>query len=241
MGEWKGTTAGGAYPTLVDKDEEGRPRWSRPKQGTPQGGVLSPLLSNAFLHWFDRAMMSDGSFARNAGARVIRYADDFIVTARYMGQPLIDLIEHIIEGRLGLRIYRDKTRIIDLKESGSSLDFLGYTFRFDKDLNGQGHRFLFWGASKSSLSRARERVHKMTAAKQCHKPLPRLAGEMSRYLTGWANYFSAGYPRRGYNDLTNYVGGRMMPHLRRRSQRPYKLPKGIRLWDHLGIYGLKQL
>lgn len=226
---------------VVDKDDEGRPRWSKPKQGTPQGGVLSPLLSNAFLHWFDRAMMAKGSVAQRAGARVVRYADDFVVTARYMGQPLIDYIEHVIEGRLGLRINRDKTRIINLLEPKASLDFLAYTFRFDRDIRGQGHCYLFWGPSKRSLARARARVYELTGAKQCFKPLPRLAGEISRFLTGWSNYFSVGYPRRGYHALTHYVGGRMIQHLRRRSQRPYKLPKGVPLWRHLAAYGLKPL
>ena len=226
---------------IVDTDDEGRPRWNKPKQGTPQGGVLSPLLSNAYLHWFDRAMSAEGSLARKAGARLIRYADDFVVTARFMGEPLVNYIEHIIEGRLGLRINRDKTRIINLKEPKASLDFLGYTFRFEKDLQGHGHSYLFWGTSKHSLSRARERLREMTAAKQCFKPLPRLCEEISSYLTGWANYHSAGYPRRGYSRVTHFVGSRMVRHLRRRSQRPYKLPKGVPLWDHLCAYGLRRL
>lgn len=226
---------------IVDTDDEGRPRWSKPMQGTPQGGVLSPLLSNAFLHWFDRAMSAEGSLARKSGARVVRYADDFVVTARFMGQPLVNYIEHIIEGRLGLRINRDKTRIINLKESKASLDFLGYSFRFEKDLAGRGHRYLFCGTSKRSLSRARENVREMTAAKQCFTPLPLLAERLSRYLTGWANYHSAGYPRRGYDAMNRYVAMRMMRHLKRRSQRPYKFPKGVPLWDHLGKYGLRPL
>ena len=69
---------------IVDEDEDGRPRWTKPKQGTPQGGVLSPLLANSFLHWFDRAMMAEGRPCRRAGARLVRYADDFVVTARVM-------------------------------------------------------------------------------------------------------------------------------------------------------------
>lgn len=226
---------------VVDEDENGRPRWHKPKQGTPQGGVLSPLLANAFLHWFDRAMMAEGSPFRRAGARLVRYADDFVVTARFMGPQLVAYIEHVIEGRLGLQLNREKTRIVRLDEPGSSLDFLGYTFRFDRDLKGQGHRYLFWGTSKRSLLRARQTVHDMTSARHCFKPLPRLCQELSRYLTGWGNYFGAGYPRRSYHALNHHVGGRMMQHLRRRSQRAYKLPKDVRLWDYLGRYGLKPL
>lgn len=226
---------------IVDEDDQGRPRWTKPTQGTPQGGVLSPLLANAFLHWFDKIMMTEGSPFRKAGARVTRYADDFVVTARFMGPQLVEFIEHVLESRMGLQINRSKTRIIDLKERRTCLDFLGYTFRFDKDLSGKGHRYLYWGTSKRSIARARERIREMTSAKQCYKPLPRLAKEISLYLNGWANYFSAGYPRRGYNSLTNFVGNRMYRHLRRRSQRPYKLPKEVSLWDHLRRFGLEPL
>jgi RNA-directed DNA polymerase len=226
---------------VVDKDDEGRPRWTRPRQGTPQGGVLSPLLANSFLHWFDRAMMAEGSLARRTGARVVRYADDFVVTARFMSPKLVGYIEHLIEDRLGLRINRDKTRIINLRENKASLDFLGYTFRFDRCLKERGQRYLFWGASKRSLARSRARLREMTAANQGAKPLPQLAGELSRYLTGWANYYSQGYPRRGYNALNCFVGYRMLRHLKRRSQRSYKWPKGVPLWDHLSRQGLKPL
>jgi RNA-directed DNA polymerase len=226
---------------VVDKDEEGRPRWSRPKQGTPQGGVLSPLLANSFLHWFDCAMLAEGSPFKAAGAFFVRYADDFVVTARYIGPRLVSYIEHVIEGRLGLKLNREKTRIVDLKRPESSLEFLGYTFRFDRDLAGRGHRYLFWGASRASLQRAKARLRELTDVSHCYKPLPRLCGEVTRFLRGWGQYFSAGYPRRGYHELNNYVGLRLLCHLRRRSQRPYKLPAGAKLWVVLEHHGLRPL
>jgi RNA-directed DNA polymerase len=226
---------------IVDEDEEGRPRWTRSKKGTPQGGVLSPLLANSFLHWFDRVMLAPGSPARKAGARLIRYADDFVVTARYMGADLVTFIEHTIENRLGLQLNREKTHIIDLKQAKSSLEFLGYTFRFDKDLGGRKHSYLYWGISKDSLQRARTRIRALTSSKQCFKPLPQLTKEIAQYLTGWSNYFSVGYPRRGYNSLTHFVGGRMIKHLKRRSQRAYKLPNGVSLWSYLDRYELRPL
>lgn len=226
---------------IVEDDDKGGTRWHRPKQGTPQGGVLSPLLANAFLHWFDRAMMAPGSPLRRVRGRLVRYADDFVITARKLDGQLVAYIEHVIEGRLGLQLNREKTRIVNLKERGSSLDFLGHTYRFECDLHGRGLKYLYYGASKQSLSRARERLRELTSARQCFKPLPVLAGEMNRYLKGWSAYFSIGYPRRGYHNLTNYVGERMLCHLSRRSQRPYRIPKGQHLWEHLESFGLKPL
>jgi RNA-directed DNA polymerase len=226
---------------VVEDDKNGRPRWQRSEQGTPQGGVISPLLANAYLHRFDRAMMAEGSPFRQAGARLVRYADDFVVTARYMGPRLVAFIEDTIEGRLGLRLNREKTRIIDLTEPKASLDFLGYTFRFDKDLAGRGHQYLFWGTSKRSLIRARQRAHDMTSARYCFMPLPDLCRMLSRFTRGWGQYFSVGYPRRSYHALDTYVGRRVLQHLKRRSQRGYRLPKGVSLREYLERSGLKWL
>ena len=226
---------------IVDRDDNDKPRYRRPKRGTPQGGVLSPLLANSFLHWFDREISSPYGLAKKCGARLTRYCDDFVITAKYLSPKLVNYIEYLIEDRLGLKINREKTSIVNLKDYGASLDFLGYTFRFDRDLKGNGHRYLFWGTSKKSLARARSRIKEMTAPNQCFKPLPRLAIEISRFTRGWSNYFSLGYKRRSYNSLNHYIGTRMLVHLDRRSQRGYKFPKGARVWDHLSNFGIYQL
>lgn len=110
---------------IVDEREGGPPRPNR--QGTPQGGVISPLLANLYLHWFDRAFHSVGGPATWAKARLVRYADDFLVLARRQSPELQRWIEGLLEGRFGLTINREKTRIVDLKQDDESLDFLGFT------------------------------------------------------------------------------------------------------------------
>jgi len=102
---------------------------SFPDAGSPQGGVVSPLLSNVFLHyvldlWFDQEVRP----RLRRQACLVRYADDFVVLARYQGKQLRDYIEDKIERWLGLEINREKTRMINMREE--SLDFLGYTFRY---------------------------------------------------------------------------------------------------------------
>ena len=81
--------------------------------------------------------------AKWANARLVRYADDFVIPARYQGDKLNDWITSKIETWMGLEINREKTRIVDLCQQGESLDFLGYTFRFDKDLRGGSHRYFY--------------------------------------------------------------------------------------------------
>ena len=102
-------------------------------RGTPQGGVISPLLANVYLHWFDKVFHRSDGPAQWAGAKLVRYADDFVVLARYQGPRLRGWIEEKIENWLGLEINRDKTRVVDLREQKASLDFLGYTFRWHRD------------------------------------------------------------------------------------------------------------
>jgi RNA-directed DNA polymerase len=99
--------------------------------------VISPVLSNLFLHWFDVVFHRANGPAHWAGAKLVRYADDFIVLARSVGTRLTNWIEDKLEAWMGLEINRDKTRVINL-EAGASLDFLGYTFRWDRAPWGRG-------------------------------------------------------------------------------------------------------
>jgi RNA-directed DNA polymerase len=144
---------------VVEIDHAGRPQATRPKQGTPQGGVVSPLLANIYLHWFEKAFYGPQGPAMWAQARMVRYADDFVILAKRLSQPLVEWVESQLEGRFRLTINRSKTRTVDLKQTSASLDFLGYTFRFDRDLFGRGGRYLNVLPSKRSLARFRDRVH----------------------------------------------------------------------------------
>jgi RNA-directed DNA polymerase len=105
---------------------------SRPGKGTPQGGVISPLLANLYLPWFDRPFHGPSGPAHWARAKLVRYADDFVVLARDVSPKLKGVLETWLETRMGLEINREKTRVIDLKQKGASLDFLGFTFRYDR-------------------------------------------------------------------------------------------------------------
>jgi RNA-directed DNA polymerase len=98
-----------------DKESGGPPKVSRPKQGTPQGGVISPLLANLYLHWFDKKFHGGQGPYHWANARLVRYADDFVIMARYIGPQIRSFTESLLEGRFGLKINRDKTRVVKLR------------------------------------------------------------------------------------------------------------------------------
>src|SRR5262249_58235508 len=84
---------------VVEEDDNGQTRRHRPQQGTPQGGVLSLLLANVYLHWFDKRFHGKDGPAGFANAKLVRYADDFVVLARYQGARLRRWLEGTLEGR----------------------------------------------------------------------------------------------------------------------------------------------
>jgi RNA-directed DNA polymerase len=223
------------------KGGKGAPKVSRPDKGTPQGGVISPILSNLFLHVFDKVFHRPDGPAHWAKAKLVRYADDFVVLARYQSWRLSQFIEWLLETRMGLELNREKTRVVNLNLVGENLDFLGFTFRFDKDLEGGPHRYLFVGPSKKALAKERVKLREMTSSKMGCKSLPMLIKDLNEHLGGWANYFNYGYPRRAMRDINGYVLARLWRFLGRTSQRPYKLPKDESLYVHLGKRGLKRL
>jgi RNA-directed DNA polymerase len=213
----------------------------RNRQGTPQGGVISPLLSNLYLHWFDRVFYRVGGPAYWANAKLVRYADDFVVLARFQGEKLSGWIESKLEGWMGLEINRDKTRVIDLRQQGEKLNFLGYMFRYERELKGRKQRYLSVTISEKALKRERQKLYEMISTEVCFKPLPQLIEELNCHLKGWANYFSYGYPRKGFRQINRYVRERLTQHVRRRSQRPFRPAEGVSYYEHFKRMGLVYL
>jgi len=224
---------------VEDEREKGPPRAS--KQGTPQGGVISPLLANIYLHWFDRAFHGETGPATWANARLVRYADDFVVLARWQGPRLVAWLERVLERRLGLVVNREKTRIVKLKDEGTSFDFLGFTLGWVPDLKGRGHRYLAVRPSEKTLVRERGALREIVNIHAGCMPIPMLVKRLNRHLLGWANYFNLGYPRHVFRRVNSYVRDRLCGHLGRRSQRRYRAPDGKTMYEHLADLGLVYL
>jgi RNA-directed DNA polymerase len=179
-----------------------------------------------------------------AKAHLIRYADDFVILARYQGKRLQDWVEQMLEGRFKLTINHEKTRVVKLSEEGASLSFLGFTFRYDRDLHGRGHYYLnVFPADKSiahPLPLFREKLRKLLAANAV-TPIPTLIGRVNRLLSGWQHYFSLGYPRKAFRTVNAYVVYSLTRHLQRRSQRPFRPPEGVSYYAQLQRLGLRLL
>jgi RNA-directed DNA polymerase len=226
---------------VVEEDDDGRRRTTHPRQGTPQGGVISPLLANVYLHDFDRAFHGPDGPAQFANARLVRYADDFVVLARYMGPRIVAWLERTLEQDLRLTVNRTKTRVVRLTAPQQSLDFLGFTLRYVNDRFGRGHRYLAVGPSKRAQARVRDNVRGLTRA-SAKRSLPDTIAAVNPPLRGWATYFRYGYPRQAFRALNYFVQGRFRSFLRNRSQRrSHPFRHGESLYAGLRRYGLHSL
>jgi RNA-directed DNA polymerase len=219
--------------------EEGQPP-RRSTRGTPQGGVISPLLANGSLHWFDTFCHAAGGPAHWAKAKLVRYADDLVILARHVGGSLRGWIEQTLEARMDLEVNRDKTQVVHLRWEGGRVDFLGFTFRFAQGRRG-GRHYLQVAPSRKALAKERARLRALTSSRVCFQPLPALIRVVNRHLVGWANYFGFGHPRAAFRAINFAVPQRLRAHLGRRSQRPYRLPTGTSYYRHLADLGLVSL
>ena len=216
----------------------GPPTVKRNRQGTPQGGVISPLLANLYLHWFDQVFHRPGGPAHFAKATLVRYADDFVILARYVGPRIERWVEGKLEGWMGLKINRLKTRVIKATQPSQTVNFLGYSFRYEADLYGRPRCWWRLYPSLKAMAKQRDWLRDNINAQHCFEPLPELIERVNVHLQGWKAYFKLGYPRREYRQLNQLVCLRLGRHLQRRSQRAYKIPEGQSLYAHLQTLGL---
>lgn len=226
---------------IVEEDDRGQRRTTRPRQGTPQGGVISPLLANVYLHDFDRAFHGREGPAQGAQARLVRYADDFVVLARRMGAPVVQWLEAHLEQKLGLTLNRTKTRVVQLSAPNTMLDFLGFTFRYCADRFGRARRYLTVYPSTRAQARIRQKLRALTTARQTFA-LPQTIAAVNTLLRGWHRYFRYGYPRQVFRGLNHYLQVRFRCFLRNRSQRrcrPFRAHESV--YAGLRRYGLQWL
>jgi RNA-directed DNA polymerase len=205
--------------------------------------VISPLLANVYLHWMDVTFHRRSGPGTWAQARLVRYADDFVIMAKHIGQQIPAWVEATTEGWLGLTINREKTRIVRLTPNdGESLDFLSYTFRHDWDRFGRGTRYFTAVPSAKAVTRMKEELRELISSRHNCEPVPQLVARVNRKLRGWQNYFSFGRPRGTYRAMNAFVVERLTHQLQRRSQRACRPPAEMSWYGFIiGPLGLKLL
>jgi len=212
---------------VVEIDGTGKRRMSRSKLGTPQGGVISPLLANIYLHHFESHFSRITGNGSRVAASIVRYADDFVILMKEPFHELIGSLEELLENRFRLTINREKTRWIDLRESGVVLDFLGFSFRYERGIRYPQSRCLNVFPSKKSVKRIKEKIRDHLSYRNTYRPLPAVIEEMNRILRGWDNYFAYGYRKKAYSHVNHYLSLKLWHFATRTSQRKRKLPSGL--------------
>jgi RNA-directed DNA polymerase len=189
--------------------EEGR--WSATPTGTPQGGVISPLLSNIYLHILDRVWEDRCAHL----GTLVRYADDFVVMcgtksaveeARYRVSAVL--------ARLGLELHPEKTRLVDLSRGREGFDFLGCHLRkrFSGPLWERTHRRVYYlqrWPSARAMARVRARVRELTPCRRCHEDLRSVIADLNRVVRGWGAYFRTGNAAIKFIQIDRYVEERL--------------------------------
>ena len=207
-------------------------------RGTPQGGVISPLLANIYLHWFE-TIVSLTARACGQVMSIVRYADDFVILARSWADGFLQRVEGILEGRMGLTVNREKTKVLDFREPHTTLTFLGYDFRMVRDrLFGTGKRYLTFGPSKKSMKGIREKIHAITHARNGLLTVEKVVGRLNKLTKGWGAFYSVGYPSKAFHAVNGYALRRMARFLNRKSQRRYRLKFADTYYGELNHYGM---
>lgn len=212
---------------------------SRTVSGAPQGGVISPLLSNIYLH------VLDVLWSRHSAplGTLVRYADDFVILCR--NRHACEEAERRIRGileRLGLEVHPDKTHQVNLYDGKEGFEFLGCYLR--KRMSGklweeQGKRLYFlhrWPSARS-MKRVRGRVRELTRRSRCHADLRDVIADLNPVLRGWSVYFRTGNAAKRFNQLDDYVWRRLV-HLRIQRKGRHLRAGEVRRWTRESFWNL---
>ena len=203
---------------VEEMDERGRKVLTggkRAQRGTPQGGVISPLLANIYIHRLLRAW-TKFDLQRLLGSRIINYADDLVIVFRSAGgaQAAHAWLRRIIE-KLGLQLNETKTCVRHARTEG--FNFLGFTF--GPVFGRAGRKYLGVTPSKKAVDKAKQNLQAVLCPRN-QDPLPEVIAQVNRRLVGWANYFSVGAVRPAYRAVDHYLYEQLRGFLKRRHKVP---------------------
>jgi group II intron reverse transcriptase/maturase len=189
---------------------------TRSSAGTPQGGVISPVLANVYLHRLDRC------WAQRGCGVLVRYADDLLVMCHTRAEAEAALMAlRSVMAELGLRLKNAKTRLVHLREGGEGLDFLGFHHRW---VRARGKRsrhvtFLARWPSRRAMQHARDRIRQLTDRKRLLLPVEVIVQDVNTFLRGWAGYFRYGNAAHHFDAISDYAARRLALFVAKRHHR----------------------
>ncbi len=206
-------------------------------KGTPQGGVISPLLANIYMNLLDRIVNKPQRYFSKRGIKMIRYADDFILMSNHINQEVINKIHNYLD-RMGLKINIDKSKLVNAKEQ--SFDFLGFTFRYDRSIFSKHGKFWNIFPKPKSQKKIRQKIN-LKLKLIGHYPAEKVVFELNPIIRGWMNYYKiekVSYTQVAFKEIEDYLRTRLFRYYNRKSQRKSRL-YGQQAFDKLvREYGL---
>jgi RNA-directed DNA polymerase len=219
---------------VVEEDEDGKKRPRGNERGTPQGGVISPLLANIYLNLLDTVWKVQ-RIQEIYGARLVRYADDFVVLCRGNADRIMIGIKRVI-GVLGLTLNEEKTRIVDAGKE--EFNFLGFNTKMVKSPR-TGNFFPFIRPSKKAAKHIRDEIRAITVRNNSLLPTKDVVMQLNRKVRGWTNYFYYGHCGKEMSKLRNFLVERLRGFLRRKHRernRGYQAFPYDYLHETLGLF-----
>jgi group II intron reverse transcriptase/maturase len=185
--------------------------------GTPQGGVISPLMCNVYLHRLDRAWDS------RAHGVLVRFADDVLVMCATRQQAEAALARlRVLLADLGLEPKEAKTRIVHLEEGGEGFDFLGFGHKWVRSRGVRGRRgvtFLARWPSNKAMQRARDRIRELTVRSRLLLSVETVVQDLNMFLFGWSQYYRYGHSTIRFDKIRNYALERLVLFVGKRHKR----------------------
>lgn len=188
-------------------------RLLHPDAGTPQGGVISPLLANVYLdrldQWWTRYYGGLGTLTR--------FADDLVILCSRSAQAeRARAVLARLLARLHLQLSATKTRLVSVEEERSGFDFLGYHYRWVPTRRDPARRYAACWPSRRSMQAARQRIRELTPAHRIGLPISMVVQDLNRFVQGWAAYFRHGNSTQQFKSLDGYVEDRLCRFIARK-------------------------
>lgn len=205
------------------------------RKGTPQGGVISPLLSNLYLHLMDRIWQRH-ELARKHQAKLVRYADDFVVLCRKDVATPLAIIRGILE-KLELSLNEGKTKIVDANQEG--FDFLGFAMKVN--ISAKGKRYPHVQPREKAVEKVKARINEITARNQTWRPIQEVVNDMNQLLRGWSGYFHYRNSSLALGKVKRHAEDRLRIQLRKRHKvdnwksSMLRFPRRV-LYEEYGLY-----
>ena len=225
---------------IIEVDQRGKRRvvggGKNSRFGTPQGGVISPLLANLYLHILDR-VWERNNLATKLKARIVRFADDFVVLCKEDVNRPLSLIKKVLD-RLDLKLNTDKTQVVNTWDE--ALVFLGFELQMRKSWK-SGKYYPHVQPADKSVKKIKQAVKEVTGRTYTSIPMDDIIMLVNRRLRGWSNYFHFRNSSRRLSCVKNFVETRVILHLRRRHKlrryyQGFRTFPRERLYNEYGLY-----